>query len=233
MIAMYAAGPPEAVVPSLRKNQASSSRGTCLFPETDSGDQRLALQPCVAPRLSANHPSRDHVPTPTSSRKMRPSNMLTSVRALCSVPHNPFFANVTILVEYMATAISMRSGTVADRVTTPINSRELQTISTTPTNGAMTCGEGMPIFTKRPTPRESGSKNFCMPSERKTQPTRTRISRSPSMCDPPKMHLRSLSLLFPCETREVGNEINLGSNVVKQGHEAKVHVQLLMAVEQT
>src|ERR1700674_4698181 len=70
-----------------------------------------------------------------------------------------------------ATAISMRSGTVASRVTRPINSREPQTISTTPTNGAMTCGQGMPMFTKRPTPRESGNKNFCTPSERKTQPT--------------------------------------------------------------
>jgi hypothetical protein len=47
----------------------------------------------------------------------------------------------------------------------------------TPTNGAMTCGEGMPIFTKRPTPRESGNKNFWMPSERKTQPTRIRMSK--------------------------------------------------------
>jgi len=37
---------------------------------------------------------------------------------------NPFFANVTILVEYMATAISMRSGTVASLVARPINSRE-------------------------------------------------------------------------------------------------------------
>ena len=42
----------------------------------------------------------------------------------------------------------------------------------------MTCGQGMPIFTKRPTPRESGNKNFCMPSERNTQPTRTRISKT-------------------------------------------------------
>src|SRR6266404_4127568 len=41
-----------------------------------------------------------------------------------------------------------------------------------PTNGAMTLGQGILIFAKRPTPRESGNKNFCVPSERKTQPTR-------------------------------------------------------------
>ena len=40
-----------------------------------------------------------------------------------------------------------------------------------------TCGHGMPIFTKRPTPKESGNRNFWMPSDRNTQPTRTRISK--------------------------------------------------------
>src|SRR6267378_1562903 len=73
---------------------------------------------------------------------MRPSSMLTSVRASCNVPQNPFFANVTILVEYKAPAISMSSGTVASRVTRPINNREPQTISIMPTNGAMACGQG-------------------------------------------------------------------------------------------
>jgi hypothetical protein len=36
----------------------------------------------------------------------------------------------------------------------------------------------MPIFTKRPPPRESGKKNVCMSSERKTQPARMRISKT-------------------------------------------------------
>jgi hypothetical protein len=125
---------------------------------------------------------------------MRPSNILTSVRASCSVPQNPFFANVTILVEYRATEISIRSGTVASRVTRPINSREPQTISTTPTNSAMTCGQGMPIFTKRPIPRESGNKNFCIPSERNTQPTRIRISKTVFDVRTPKLRHYSATL---------------------------------------
>jgi len=37
--------------------------------------------------------------------------MLTSVRASCSVPQNPLFVNVTILVEYKATQMSMSRGT--------------------------------------------------------------------------------------------------------------------------
>jgi len=44
-------------------------------------------------------------------------------------------------------------------------------------NGAMNCGQGMPIFKNRPSPKESGNRNFWVPSERKTQPTRMRMSR--------------------------------------------------------
>src|ERR1700722_2289854 len=109
---------------------------------------------------------------------MRPNNMLTSVRASCNVLQSPFFANVTILVEYKATQMSIKSGTDAKRVRNPTNSNVPHTISTTPTNVAITCGHGIPIFTKRPTPNESGNRNFCMPSERKTQPTRIRISKT-------------------------------------------------------
>src|SRR5580658_2722439 len=122
--------------------------------------------------------SSDKEPPPTSTRKRRASSMLTSVRASCKVPQNPFLANATILVEYKATTISMRSGTVASRVRKPINNRVPHTISTTPTNGAMMCGNGIPIFTKRPTPKESGNKNFWMPSDRKTHPTRIRINKT-------------------------------------------------------
>ncbi len=107
--------------------------------------------------------SSDKEPPPTRTRNNRPSSMLTSVRASCKVPQNPFLANPTILVEHKATAMSMRSGTVASRVRKPISNRVPHTISTTPTNGAMRCGHGMPIFTKRPTPKESGNKNFWMP----------------------------------------------------------------------
>src|SRR5580704_964019 len=71
----------------------------------------------------------------------------------------------------------MSSGTVAKRVKNPTNSNVPHTISTTPTNGAMICGEGIPIFAKHLTPKESWNGNFCMPSERNTQPTSTRISK--------------------------------------------------------
>lgn len=101
-----------------------------------------------------------------------------SVRASCNVLQSPFLASVTILVEYDATRISMRRGIATSRVSSPINSSVPQTTSTTPTNGAITCGQGMPVFTKQPTPSDSGNRNFCMPSERKTQPTRMRISKT-------------------------------------------------------
>jgi len=52
--------------------------------------------------LPCSAPSRARVPPPTISRKIRPSSMLTSVRASFSVPQNPFFMNVTIVVEYKA-----------------------------------------------------------------------------------------------------------------------------------
>src|SRR5208282_353230 len=108
----------------------------------------------VGDRRDRKTASSDTEPPPTRTRNNRASSMLTSVRASCKVPQNPFLVNPRILVEYKATAISMRSGTVASRVRKPINNRVPHTISTTPTNGAMTCGHGMPIFTKRPTPKE-------------------------------------------------------------------------------
>src|SRR5882724_12192799 len=56
------------------------------------------IHPLFACRFAESFASRDHAPPPISSRKIRPSSMLTSVRASWSVLQNPFFANTTILV---------------------------------------------------------------------------------------------------------------------------------------
>jgi hypothetical protein len=69
-------------------------------------------------------------------------------------------ANVTIFVEYKATVITHKSGIAAKRVNKPASTRLPQMISTVPTKGAIACGQGIPIFAKRPTPRVSGNKNF-------------------------------------------------------------------------
>src|SRR6267378_3568504 len=75
----------------------------------------------------------------------------------CSVPQSPFFMNVTILVENKATQMSMSRGTRARRVNRPAKRSAPQMISVTPMKGAMSCGKGMPIFAKRPTPNDSGN----------------------------------------------------------------------------
>jgi hypothetical protein len=58
-----------------------------------------------------------------------------------------------IFVVEIATSISMMRGRVATRVSSPRRIRAPQTISQTPTKGAMTAGAGIPILTKRPTPQ--------------------------------------------------------------------------------
>ena len=63
-------------------------------------------------------------------------------------------------VRDVATEMSMRSRADASRVNSPASTRTPHAISTTPTNGALNCGNGMPIFTKRPTPSASGYRNF-------------------------------------------------------------------------
>jgi hypothetical protein len=65
----------------------------------------------------------------------------------------------------------------ASEINRPRRRRVPQAISTTPTKGAENCGQGIPIFAKRPVPKAAGKRNFWMPSERKTQPTRMRTSR--------------------------------------------------------
>ncbi len=86
--------------------------------------------------------------------------MLKSVRASCNMLHMPLLAIIGILVVAIATEMTASSGTAASRVNRPTSSSVPQTISTVPTNGAMKCGEGMPIFSNRPTPSWAGNKNF-------------------------------------------------------------------------
>jgi hypothetical protein len=97
------------------------------------------------------------------------------VRASCAIAQNPLLRRIGIFVVEMATSMSMIKGTAASRVSRPARTSAPQAISTTPTNGAITSGEGMPILVKRPTPRSPGNRNFWMPSERKTAPTARRI----------------------------------------------------------
>src|SRR6266576_612002 len=61
-----------------------------------------------------------------------------------------------ILVETIATLISMSSRIATSRVSKPIIRNAPHTISTPPTNGPIMSGAGMPILAKRPAPRSRG-----------------------------------------------------------------------------
>jgi hypothetical protein len=76
----------------------------------------------------------------------------------------------------MATLMLIKRGMAASRVSNPKISNAPHTISTLPTNGAKKCGAGMPIFVNLPTPKASGNRNFCAPSEKNTAPTISRIN---------------------------------------------------------
>ena len=85
-------------------------RGQNSRPPSDLGQTvplRLAL---ARQRFGNGTPLRcghiDHESPPTSTRKIRASSMLTSVRASWSAPQKPNFENVTIFVEYKATVIT-------------------------------------------------------------------------------------------------------------------------------
>jgi len=123
----------------------------------------------------------DHEPLPTTARKKRPSNMLTSVRASCRVPQKPDFANVTIFVEYKVTVITHKSGIGAKRVNKPASTRLPQMISTVPTREPShrpgnsdfhetSHTQGCPetkisefLRTGKPSPRECGRVRWLLP----------------------------------------------------------------------
>jgi hypothetical protein len=76
----------------------------------------------------------------------------------------------------IATIIVMISGIAASRVSRPTMMSAPHTISTTPTNGPITSGNGIPMRVNRPTPRISGKISFWMPSGKNTaKPTIRRI----------------------------------------------------------
>jgi hypothetical protein len=88
-----------------------------------------------------------------------------------------FTLTLQIIVERKAAGTYDQQEAV-NRVNRPSKMHAPQTISTTPTNGARISGAGMPILMNRPTPTASGKRNFCIPSERKTAPTISRIKMS-------------------------------------------------------
>src|SRR5215216_4028930 len=61
-----------------------------------------------------------------------------------------------IFVVEMATSMSIMSGTAARRVSNPRRMSVPQTISNTPTKGAISSGDGIPILMKRPHPSLPG-----------------------------------------------------------------------------
>jgi len=83
--------------------------------------------------------------------------------------------NREILVESIATTISIISGIAISRVARPARSRIPPRISRPATKEAVTAGSGMPSFVKRPTPWLART-NLRMPSQRKTEPAMIRRS---------------------------------------------------------
>lgn len=60
----------------------------------------------------------------------------------------------------IATPIVISRGIVANAVNKPTIKSKPHTISTTPTKGATYCGQGIPIFAKRPAPIADGKRNY-------------------------------------------------------------------------
>src|SRR3990172_4604106 len=115
--------------------------------------------------------SNDHRPEPAKRRKSEPRSIDQSVRASCAIAQKPLSIRIGIFVVEIATSILIMRGMAARCVNSPRSTSNPQTISTTPTKGAIISGAGIPILMNRPTPSESEKRNFWMPSERKTHPT--------------------------------------------------------------
>jgi hypothetical protein len=149
--------------------------------------------------------------------------MQKSVRPSCIAAQKPCLSsNGALVVDLRRLAFAYRySG--CDHVKRPRIKKVPHTISVAPTNGPMNCGAGIPIFSKRPAPSAAGKRNFWMPSERKIQPTRKRTRSRPHpirCCD-------------NCFIRHAPSQCEYPPlNISEQGHEAEVHMQLLVAVKQ-
>lgn len=83
-----------------------------------------------------------------------------SVLASWAITQKPETGNVRSFVVVIATSITMIIGAAASRVKNPTRSIRPHVISTNPTNGARTSGDGIPILANRPTPSLSENRNF-------------------------------------------------------------------------
>jgi hypothetical protein len=115
-------------------------------------------------------PPRAGTTDPSASRS-RPAR-----RRPCSKRHSESCGRrIGTFVERMAAVMSMRSGIVASRVSSPTTSIAPHAVSITLTKGAIASGTGMPMRAKRPAPMTPGKRNFWTPSSRNTSPTRRRM----------------------------------------------------------
>ncbi len=109
-----------------------------------------------------------------------------SVRASCAIFQKPPSNNIWIFVVEMATIMSMISATAAGRVKSPMRMQTPHRISTTPTNGAMISGIGMPIFRKcprnRPLENEYSNSAIDKHQSRVIRPLKAKQQRQDKAC---------------------------------------------------
>ena len=176
-MAMCAAGPPKAVVPSLRNSRASSPRdveraGMGAVPCSTSADSAIIALPAPG-KGCVQAPG----PAPTIRRKSEQSIMDQSVRASWAIFQKPLSSKMGTFVVAMATSMSMIRGIAAGRVKQPDEDERAATDLDHADEGGHDLGAGIPIFANRPTPRASGKRNFWIPFERKTTPTTSRMRK--------------------------------------------------------
>jgi len=108
----------------------------------------------------------------------------------------------------------------------PTKRSEPQIISVTPTNGAISCGKECQSSQNVRFPALPGTEiSECLREEKPNQPECVSAG-SPSLRDLPRLRLCSRSWSYPLR---LGCDHPTSSHVVEQGHEAKVHVKLLMS----
>src|SRR5262249_30177429 len=125
------------------------------------GAGRATGLPC---HLRAQRASSDQGPGPAHRRKATVSNWAYSERTSCKTAQKPVSGGDggrgsgevpryrPILVESMATTISMRNGRGTKRVPRPRRISRPPTISSPPTKEAVASGKGKPSLVNRPTP---------------------------------------------------------------------------------
>src|SRR6266478_1216382 len=130
--------------------------------------------------------------------------------------------------------MSIKSGIAASLVKKPTKIKLPHTISTMPTNGAITCGAGIPILMKRPTPSESETETSECPRTKRPILQGFVQARPLLQCELPRMCQCS----EPCARLPAAIQLSRNrarrksSDVVEKTHEPVIHVQLLVTVEQ-